>query len=168
MTKIKFCQRCRQSKPETDFPSQRYICSFCLEESRKLRGKIARLKIKTDPVRRLRLQMSKNIHAAIKFGKKFSIMDHLPYSIEELKNHLEKQFEPWMSWSNWGVYNSKTWDDNDSSTWTWQIDHIVPQVALPYSSPDDANFRKCWNLSNLRPLSAKRNILDGVTRTVRG
>jgi hypothetical protein len=44
------------------------------------------------------------------------------------------------------------------------IDHIVPQSDLPYSSMNDENFQKCWALENLRPLSAKQNYLDGMTR----
>ena len=69
---------------------------------------------------------------------------------------------------NQGVYNAKTWDDNDSSTWTWQIDHIIPQSDLPYtemSHDPNSNFQKAWALSNLRPLSAKQNVLDGARRT---
>jgi hypothetical protein len=58
--------------------------------------------------------------------------------------NLEKQFEPWMNWQNHGVY--KNWDDNDQSTWTWQIDHIIPQSDLPYTSMEDENFKKCWAL----------------------
>ena len=90
-----------------------------------------------------------------------SLLNYLPYSIQELKEHLEKQFEPWMSWNNWGKYKLKTWDNNDQLTWTWQIDHIVPQSKLSYISMEDENFKKCWSLGNLRPLSAKQNIIDG-------
>ena len=69
-----------------------------------------------------------------------------------------------MNWSNNGVFNSKTWDDNDPTTWTWQLDHIIPQSDLPYTSMEDENFKKCWALNNLRPLSAKINCIDGATR----
>ena len=93
-----------------------------------------------------------------------SCLKYLDFSINELKNHLEKQFEPWMTWQNWGVYNSKTWDDNNQATWTWQLDHIIPQSDLSYNSLNHENFKKCWALSNLRPYSAKLNILDGVNR----
>lgn len=89
-------------------------------------------------------------------------MKYLPYTIQDLKQYLEKQFEPWMNWNNWGKYNSKTWNDWDSTTWTWQIDHIVPQSVLIYSSMEDEEFKKCWVLENLRPLSAKQNISDGA------
>ncbi len=69
-----------------------------------------------------------------------------------------------MNWENQGIYNINTWDDNDSSTWTWQLDHIIPQSKLPYTSMEDENFQKCWALENLRPYSAKQNIKDGNRR----
>lgn len=69
-----------------------------------------------------------------------------------------------MNWNNHGKYDSKTWDDNDSSTWTWQLDHIIPHSDLPYQSMTDENFLKCWALDNLRPLSSKQNLIDGTTR----
>lgn len=69
-----------------------------------------------------------------------------------------------MTWNNWGMYRSKTWDDNDPVTWTWQIDHIIPCSDLPYLSMEDENFKKCWALENLRPYSAKQNLFDGIRR----
>lgn len=92
-----------------------------------------------------------------------SCLEFLEYSIEDLKLHLESKFESWMSWNNYGKY-SKAWQDDDESTWTWQIDHLIPQSCLQYSSMEDENFKKCWELSNLRPLSSKENHKDGVKR----
>jgi hypothetical protein len=117
---------------------------------------------------KLRTNMSNAINMALKSangskqGK--SVMDFLSYDIEELKAHLESQFEPWMTWNNQGKYVAETWKDNDQSTWTWNIDHIIPQADLPFASMGDENFRKCWALSNLRPYSSKQNQLDGATR----
>ena len=82
-----------------------------------------------------------------------STWKHLPYSPQQLKEHLEKQFESWMSWDNWGKFSN--------TKQTWQIDHIVPQSKLPYDSLDHSNFRKCWALENLRPLEAIENIRKG-------
>jgi hypothetical protein len=93
-----------------------------------------------------------------------SILTVLQYSIADLKLHLEKLFEPWMNWNNYGIYSRETWDDNDQNTWTWQIDHILPQADLPFSSMEDENFKKCWQLENLRPYSAKQNLLDGTSK----
>jgi len=91
--------------------------------------------------------------------------DMLPYTVEILKEHIENKFEYWMIWDNSGIYDPKTWDDNDTATWKWQLDHIIPQSDLPYTSVSDDNFKKCWDLSNLRPLSAKQNILDGTRKS---
>lgn len=116
-----------------------------------------------DPLIKLRHQISVLIRHYINLGtKKGSCMNYLPYTIQDLKQHLESKFEPWMTWENWGIYNYKSWNDQDPSTWTWQIDHIVSQSVLIYSSMEDENFKKCWSLENLRPLSAKQNISDGA------
>ena len=65
-----------------------------------------------------------------------------------------------MNWQNWGRYNRKTWDDNDKSTWTWNIDHIIPKSNFYYTSMGDENFKKCWALENLRPYPSKLNIIE--------
>jgi len=121
-----------------------------------------------DPSYKLRQYFSIQIGHALKANASskegHSILEYLNYTKEKLKAHLENQFEPWMNWNNHGKYNAKIWNDKDPNTWTWQIDHIIPQSDLPYMSMKDDNFKKCWALSNLRPLSAKQNCLDGVNR----
>ena len=96
-----------------------------------------------------------------KLKKDCSTFDLLDYSLSDLKKHLESKFEFWMNWNNWGVYDSNIWDDNNSSTWTWQIDHIIPISNFTYLSYKDEEFKKCWALNNLRPLSSKQNIFKG-------
>lgn len=120
-------------------------------------------KRKSDPILKLRHNFSCQIRQQIMKGGK-SFIKYLNYSIEDLKNHIQNLFEPWMTWENWGVFNSNTWSDQDDSTWTWQIDHIIPQSLLLYSSMEDENFKKCWALENLRPYPAKKNITDGNRR----
>jgi hypothetical protein len=120
---------------------------------------------KIDPVFKLRVDVSTLIRRSLKSNnssKVSSILDYLPYSIQELREHLEKQFKPWMTWENHGVYDIDVWDDNDLTTWTWQLDHIIPQSDLPYTSMSDDNFQKCWALENLRPYPAKLNIIEGA------
>ena len=124
---------------------------------------------KTDMCFKLRTNISGAVRLALK-GKKNrkSILKYLPYTMSELKAYLELLFESWMTWDNWGLYSAKTWNDNEPATWTWNIDHIMPQSILPYTTMTDDNFKKCWALSNLRPLSAKQNILDGSLRIRHG
>jgi len=132
----------------------------------------------TDPLFKLRFSVSNSIRGSLKRllsskgGK--SVSQYIPYIMEELKNHLESLFshpanltsdnEVWMTWENWGSYKRKNWNDNDTTTWVWQLDHIIPHSMLPYTSMEDDNFKKCWALENLRPLRADINQQDGVTR----
>jgi hypothetical protein len=135
------------------------------DKCRKSKNRVRVKRRLKDPAFKLREMVSRNICRGLlktgsnKNGK--SCLKYLPYSMEELKYHIEKQFAQWMNWKNHGVYNIQTWNDNDQFTWTWQLDHIIPQCKLLYSSMEDENFKKCWALENLRPLSAKQNILDG-------
>ena len=76
---------------------------------------------------------------------------HLPYSVDELKDHLERQFVDGMTWDNYGSF--------------WHVDHIVPVAAFPIIGPDCDGFRACWALSNLRPLKAEENLSKGARRT---
>ena len=107
-----------------------------------------------DPIFRLRQNISNRVYKALngktsKAGK--SIFKYLNYNILDLKNHLEKLFDDKMSWLNYGNY--------------WHIDHIIPHSEFNYLSLEDDNFKKCWQLNNLRPLEAKQNIIDGARRT---
>jgi len=103
-----------------------------------------------DPVYALKCNVSSTIAMALKrnAGSKQgeSVMKYLPYTIEQLKEHLENQFEPWMTWENRSE---------------WHIDHIYPQSKLPYASMDEPNFQKCWSLENLQPLESSENISKG-------
>jgi hypothetical protein len=123
---------------------------------------------KLNPAYKLRASISSNVRRMLRLQRTYktnSITKHIPYTLQQLKEHLEKQFEPWMNWDNHGAYHIDKWKDDDQSTWTWQMDHIIPHSELPYTNMEDENFRKCWALENLRPLSAKQNVLDGVHRT---
>jgi hypothetical protein len=128
--------------------------------------------IKNKRSNNINFKLKSNVSANIRFYLKSnnssknnkSTLKYLPYPIQELQEHLEKQFEPWMSWDNYGRYDIKTWDDGDLSTWTWQIDHIIPHSKFQYLSMADEGFKKCWALNNLRPLSAKQNLIDGNRR----
>ena len=125
--------------------------------------KYEKIKLKTSINYKLKKNISTIIRRCLRF-KKNSIIKILNYTIDDLKNHLESLFEPWMNWDNYGSYNYKNWKDNDLSTWKWNIDHIMPQSSFSFSSTEDEEFKKCWSLNNLRPYSAKQNVLDGNRR----
>lgn len=74
----------------------------------------------------------------------------LPYTIDDLIQHLESQFEPWMNWNNYGRKEN-----------CWSIDHIIPHSRFRYYSVRDNEFQKCWALDNLRPLRHIENVRRG-------
>jgi len=68
---------------------------------------------------------------------------------DDLRAHLERQFEPWMTWTNYGVGDGK-----------WSIDHIVPCKRFRLGQfPEDC---ACFNYTNLRPLSFAQNSSKGA------
>lgn len=136
-------------------------------EYKERRNENLRQKRKTNVLFKLRQDISNSVGKALKnrgSSKNGSIKKYLPYTIQDIKDHLESQFESWMTWDNQGVYKKEEWNDNDPTTWKWQLDHITPHSDFYYTSMEDQAFKDCWALSNLRPLNAKTNISDGVRR----
>ncbi|MEO5367124.1 MAG: hypothetical protein H7831_12415 [Magnetococcus sp. WYHC-3] len=127
--------------------NKEYILKYQSEWGKKKRA--------SDPCYCLRKAISCSVWRALKkcFSSKGenSVLDFLPYTVEKLKDHLEKQFEPWMGWRNYGV-----WKHGEERK--WHIEHIYPQSLLPYDSMEHPNFQKVWALENLRPLEAIENI----------
>jgi len=75
-------------------------------------------------------------------NKSASTMELIGCSIEEFKNHLEKQFVDGMSWDNYGYYG-------------WHVDHIQPCNTFDLAIPEEQ--KKCFNYKNTRPLWMKDN-----------
>jgi len=73
----------------------------------------------------------------------------LGYSVADLRRHLERQFQPGMTWENIGQ---------------WHIDHIVPVSSFKYQNENDPEFKACWALANLAPRWATENIRKNAKR----
>lgn len=100
---------------------------------------------------KLRCIISTAVRRSLLNEKDDSIRNILGYSINDLKKHLESQFEDWMTWDNLGL-TAKTYKQ------TWQIDHIKPVNLFNITSTDCEEFRECWALNNLRPLDSYINV----------
>lgn len=168
---IRACPNCTVSYDFSEFyimfNGVIHFSNFCKKCNYQIMVEESKARKTKDAVAILRNRVFGAIRAEIKKQSHIYVADverYLPYTIENLKLYLESQFKPWMNWTNWGKYISDHWNDNDSSTWKWQLDHVVPRSKLVYSSVFDNNFQKCWALNNLRPYSAKQNLLDGVRR----
>jgi hypothetical protein len=166
---VKYCTDCDVELQNYNWEEHRrkknyHLCNSCTKMKAILRTKEAM----KDIAYRLKKNISRSIWGYLKLSKSSknneSCLKYLGFTDKALKEHLEAQFEPWMNWENYGGYNSKTWNDDDQSSWKWSLDHITPQSDLPYKSMEDENFKKCWSLENLRPYSAKQNVLDGTSK----
>jgi len=71
------------------------------------------------------------------------------YTLAELRQHLQSQFEAGMSWSNYGQ---------------WHIELVWPVALFDFSQYDDEDFKRCWSLSNLRPSWARENWITKKNR----
>lgn len=91
-----------------------------------------------DPVFRLNMTISRGIRRALSKGYGGKWQDFVDYTLDELKAHLEFQFDKNMTWQNYGKY--------------WHIDHCIPLSRYK------KNPIKAWVLHNLQPLEAKENI----------
>jgi hypothetical protein len=67
-------------------------------------------------------------------------------TIIQFKSHLQSQFQPWMSWDNYGKYNGEL-------NYGWDIDHIIPIS----SAKTEEEIIKLNHYTNLQPLCSKVN-----------
>jgi len=97
----------------------------------------------------MRYRLGKNLrlriwHALKGNSKSNSTINLLGCTIEELKQHLQKQFKPDMNWDNYGK---------------WHIDHIKPCAKFDLTIKE--NQEKCFHYTNLQPLWAVENLKKG-------
>jgi len=86
--------------------------------------------------------------AALKGQKKDRTMEIVGCSIDDLKRHLEAQFQPGMTWDNWSYKG-------------WHIDHIVPLAVFDLS--DETQLKRACHFTNLQPLWGEENHKKGST-----
>lgn len=82
-------------------------------------------------------------------GASNKIEDTFGYTISDLKKHLEKQFTKRMNWERFKKGHI-------------HIDHIVPLSSYDLTKGDQ--LIAAWQLTNLRPMWAKQNIIKSDKR----
>ena len=98
---------------------------------------------------KLNRNLSLGIYRSLKDNKNNRHWEELVgFTADQLKKHLEKHFNPGMTWENYGTY--------------WHIDHKIPIAVFNFIKPGDLDFRRCWALGNLQPLEAIDNIKKGA------
>ena len=90
---------------------------------------------------RINSRVSGVITWVMKGTKGKTIRHYLGVSREELRDHIESLFVDGMNWGNYGT--------------TWQVNHINDPREFNIQAFHDAEFKKCWSLSNLKPMLSK-------------
>jgi hypothetical protein len=117
-----------------------------IEKIRKTKRDYERNRKARDPLYKLISNFRTAIYQVLKESnvvKNEHYFDVLPYSQEELIQHLENQFTDDLTWDNYGE---------------WHVDHIIPISSFNIQEMGDEEFIKCWSLENLQPLWGEENI----------
>lgn len=118
---------------------------YCLKNKEILRPKNAARAIKryrSDIQQKIKSNLSSRMRQLFKKNGSRTV-DFIGCSIDELKQHLENQFLPGMSWDNYGLHG-------------WHVDHIKPCTKFDLSDPEQQ--KACFHYTNLQPLWAIDNI----------
>jgi hypothetical protein len=115
------------------------------DKVRKISLKIYHRRYNTDLHFNLITKLRSRLNSALKnkkWKKNSKFSQYIGCSLEDLKLHLEKQFQPGMSWKN---------------RKEWHIDHIIPLS----SAKNEQELYKLCHYTNLQPLWAIDNIKKG-------
>jgi len=114
------------------------------EWAKRNRKKVLEYRKQTIP--KIITSMRSNLHRILKYTNvnKFNkTIEYFGCTPTELKEYLEKQFKPGMTWDNWSKDG-------------WHVDHIKP-----LSSFTEENIMQANHYTNLQPLWAKENLSKG-------
>lgn len=132
-----------QEKPWTDpklSSSEKYALRYAMDEEFNLKEKVR------TALRRKRqgLRLDNIVRdAVVRDGSSPKAESFLGYSIRELRDHLERQFDKRMTWAAFTAGEI-------------HIDHIVPLSSFDLSDPEE--LKRAWCMTNLRPAWAKDNL----------
>jgi hypothetical protein len=120
-------------------------------EAAKEKDRLANAKRRQQTKFRIRKNISEGIRLSLRSGGKLGMktFEILGYTLQDLIDHLERQFVKGMSWERYGE---------------WHIDHIVPLAEFHYETVEDHDFKAAWALGNLRPLWASDNCKKKASR----
>lgn len=174
----KICIKCSEEKSKTEFSTMKsqtdglnYWCKICVKADRKDKDwhknqyshyKETKMiwegfKYNNDLNHKLKSNFRCRINGVLKrqsTQKNNASLKYLGCSLEEYKQHLEKQFKPDMNWDNHGVI--------------WEVDHIYP--CSKFDLTIEENIYKCFNYTNTQPLyksenrSKKDKIIDDIIK----
>jgi len=149
-------QRIKEYNKEYKINNKNYYKNYSKEYYKNNKEIIAENKRKNfnkrmqlEPLFKLSNSIRSTFHKVIKrngYVKKSKSISILGCSFEEFKIYLEKQFQDWMNWDNYGLYNGEL-------NYGWDIDHIIPLS----SAKTEEYIIKLNHYTNLQPLCSYTN-----------
>lgn len=151
------CKHCNEFKDASKFPKQsKSMCKQC--KNAKQRGyykknkkrlnkqmyQYQKNKMKIDPLFRLQKNLRRRLRKICK-RKSDTTMGLVHCSSNHLRQYLERQFQPGMSWNNYGT--------------VWEVDHMMPCSSFNLEKKEEQY--KCYHFTNMQPLSKTDNLRKG-------
>lgn len=102
-----------------------------------------------DPLHKLKCNIREHVRQAIKYSnvsKEHPSIVYLGCTIEEFKQHIEKQFVEGMSW-----------DNHSRGEQCWHLDHIKPLASLT-DITDTNKLKEICHYTNYQPLWERDNL----------
>ena len=110
------------------------------------RNKKHKIRNKIDFNYKMRRNLSSRVYSALKNSvKSASTMKLIGCSVDDLWNHLESKFKPWMTKENYGL---------------WHVDHVKACAKFDLTCPEQQ--RVCFHYTNLQPMEAIENMRKGA------
>ena len=106
-------------------------------------------RLKDDPVYKKRKHLRAKVRGAVIHQRCYISTIHklIGCDVPTARQHLEAQFEPWMTWENYGRGKGK-----------WSIDHIVRVASIDIFDEDEV--KRIFHYTNMRPLCFIKNCED--------
>lgn len=139
------CEKCNEEKILQDFTKlkrfyKKKICLSCYPDFlREQKTEWCRNERLTNINYRLKKSLAARLRNVL--NKNDTTMNYIGCNIQYLREWFEYNFSSEMNWENYGSF--------------WSIDHIIPVCKFDLTIEDEK--LKCWNWSNLMPVTIKYN-----------
>ena len=139
------CEKCDEEKVLKNFAKlkkfyKKKICISCYPNFlREQKTEWCR----NESVTNINYRLKKSLAARLRnvLNKNDTTMNYIGCNIQYLREWFEYNFTSEMNWENYGSF--------------WSIDHIIPVCKFDLTIEDEK--LKCWNWSNLMPVTIKYN-----------
>ena len=139
------CEKCDEEKVLKDFAKlkkfyKKKICISCYPDFlREQKTEWCR----NESITNINYRLKKSLAARLRnvLNKNDTTMNYIGCNIQYLREWFEYNFTSEMNWENYGSF--------------WSIDHIIPVCKFDLTIEDEK--LKCWNWSNLMPVTIKYN-----------